>query len=282
VTDTAQPFSIPLWPGEPPGSEGWHLPERVSYNPPGNVRVLRNVTRPSITVYLPDPAHATGTGVVVCPGGAFHFLADEHEGTQVAQWLNSHDVAVFVLRYRVIQTALDETTFRAEFSQRMSGQASISERFAQIRPLAVADGQQAMRIVRERAAEFGLAADRIGILGFSAGAVVTLGVALEHDAASRPSFAAPIYPAPWEDLSVPADAAPLFLALASDDAMAVGASLPIYSAWRDAGQPVELHVFAQGGHGFGMNKQDLPVDHWIELFASWLRGQGLLRRSAGA
>ena len=113
-------------------------------------------------------------------------------------------------------------------------------------------------------------------MGFSAGGRVTAGVALEHDAQSRPDFAAPIYGALWEDITVPADAPPLFMALANDDELAVEPGLALYSAWRAAGHPVELHIYAQGGHGFGMRKQGLPADHWIDRFGEWLQVQGFV------
>jgi acetyl esterase/lipase len=124
----------------------------------------------------------------------------------------------------------------------------------------------------------GLAPDQIGIMGFSAGGRVTAGVALEHDVDSRPNFAAPIYSALWEDLAlaVHADAPPLFIALANDDELAVKPNVALCSAWRAAGHPVELHIYTQGGHGFGMRKRGLPVDHWIDRFGEWLAVQGFL------
>src|SRR5207302_5877708 len=127
-------------------------------------------------------------------------------------------------------------------------------------PLAIADGRQSVALVRQHAAEWGIAPDRIGLLGFSAGGRVTAGVALEHDDASRPDFAAVIYGALWENLEVPADAPPLFVLVANDDELAAANCLDLFSAWRTAGHPAELHVFAQGGHGFGMNQQGLPSD----------------------
>jgi dienelactone hydrolase len=118
--------------------------------------------------------------------------------------------------------------------------------------------------------------DRIGIMGFSAGGSVTVGAALEYDADSRPDFAAPIYSAPREEISVPADAPPLFIAAAHDDAFAASACVPLYLAWSAAGRSAELHIYSRGGHGFGMHKQGLPADRWIEQFGEWLHAQGVL------
>jgi len=270
---------IPLWPDGAPGSETWNQTERESVLPPHGIRIVRNVTRPTLAPYLPPAARATGTAVIVCPGGAFHFLAIEHEGTAVAEWLVARGVAAFILRYRVLQTPDDDERFQEEMRANLSDRERMRELFGSITRLAFADGQQAVRVVRGRAAEWGVRSDRIGLLGFSAGGVIAGAVAFQHDEASRPDFAAPIYPAPIEFTTVPSDAPPLFLALASDDDMAVNASLPLYSRWRAAGRPVELHIFARGGHGFGMRRQGLASDNWIELFTSWLADQGLLPHS---
>jgi acetyl esterase/lipase len=272
---TGQPL-IPLWPDGAPGSEGWTHQECEGLLPPHDLPIVRNVTRPTLTAYLPPAAARSGTAAIVCPGGAFHFLAIAHEGTEVAAWLVERGIAAFVLRYRVVQTAERDEEFQTQLRDNMANREKMRELMGQVRGLAIADGRRAVQVVRERATEWGVRRDRIGIIGFSAGGTVASGVALQHDAASRPDFAAPIYGAPWEDVAVPADAPPLFLALASDDDMAVRTSLPLYSKWRDAGHPVELHIFSKGGHGFGMRKQGLPSDRWIDLFGEWLKAQGLL------
>ncbi len=269
---------IPLWPDGAPGSEDWSWPEQEFFMSRYNSKFIRNVTRPTLTAYLPDPARATGTAVVVCPGGAFLFLAIAHEGTQVASWLVERGIAAFLLKYRVAHTPEDPAEFEEFRQNRQARRESMRDVIAQAREFGIADARRAMTIVRERAAEWNVDRQRIGIIGFSAGGAITSGIALSHDEASRPAFAAPIYGAPWEDVGVPSDAPPLFLAFASDDDMAVRNGLPLYTKWREAGHPVELHVFAQGGHGFGMLKNNLPSDHWIDLFGNWLGSQGLLER----
>lgn len=274
----AQPEVIALWPGAAPGSEGWTHQERRTVRRSDGLRLLRNVARPTLTVHLPAPEKATGTGVVVAPGGAFHFLADEHEGTDVASWLTERGIAALVLRYRVLPTADDDVAFESEFAKHMADPALSWSLTTEARAMSVADGLQAMRVARRRAGEWGLDREHIGIMGFSAGGYVTCWVALQHDASSRPAFVAPIYGAPFGEFSVPASAAPMFLAFATDDAMMVPNSLPLYSAWREAGKRVELHVYSRGGHGFGMRKNGLPSDHWIEQFAAWLAAEGFLPR----
>jgi len=142
--------------------------------------------------------------------------------------------------------------------------------------LASADGREAVKLVRKRAAEWGVRPDRVGILGFSAGAAVTMGVVMDHAPESRPDFAAPIYGGGTGGAPVIGDAMPLFLLVASDDG-ASAASLKLYSEWKAAMKPVELHIYGQGGHGFGMNKRGLPVDTWIERFSDWLGSMGYLK-----
>ena len=269
----AGPQVIPLWPGGAPGSEDWTQQEQVSVMPQGGLKVIRNVSQPTLTAYLPDPQIATGTAVIVCPGGAFHFLAYEHEGTQVAAWLNAHGIAAFMLKYRLIPTS---DNFAAEVQERLADREKMAGPMRMLAPLILADSQQAVRLVRQRAAEWRIAPDRIGVMGFSAGGAVTMAVTLDHDASSRPDFAAPIYAAHFGEIPVPADAPPLFLVHASDDPLIPASiSTAIYGAWQAAGRSAELHIYAHGGHGFGMNKLGLPMDGWIERFGDWLGALGL-------
>jgi acetyl esterase/lipase len=272
ASNNIAPKVIALWPDGAPGSEDWTWHEVETQIPPA-LKVIRNVAQPTLTAYLPDPARANGTAVVVCPGGAFHLLAIDLEGTDVAHWLNAHGVAAFVLRYRLIHTGDD---FPAIVEQHLSDRRKMATLMETVGPMVIADGQQAIRLVRGRAAEFGIAPDRIGIMGFSAGAMVTASVALLHDADSRPNFAAPIYSAPWGDIPVPADAPPLFILCAHDDEMATTSSIGLYSAWKAAGLSAELHIYSKGGHGFGMRKSNQPTDTWIERFGDWLDALGLL------
>jgi acetyl esterase/lipase len=268
-----QPQIIPLWEdGEIDAAAGWDQPEETAFLEDG-LKVIRNVSQPTLTAYLPDPAIATGTAVIVCPGGAYHFLAFEHEGIDVARWLNARGIAAFMLKYRLVQTG---SNFPQCVDEHLNDPHQMETLVEPLFPLITADGCQAVRLVRARAAEWGLAPDRIGMLGFSAGGMATLSVALQFDPSSRPDFAAPIYSAPPPDAPVPADAPPLFLLCAADDDMASEVSTRFYGLWRAAGHPVELHIYAKGGHGFGMTKKGLPSDDWIDRFAEWLQAEGFL------
>jgi acetyl esterase/lipase len=265
----AEPKVIPIWPGAAPGSENWNWEESSTVGQ-DQLRRVGNVTRPVLMAYLPDAAAANGTAVVVCPGGGFRWLAIEHEGSQVAAYLNSLGVAAFVLKYRLARTG----------DAGENDPATMAERRKTVMPLSVADGLQAIRVVREHAAEWRLSKNRIGIIGFSAGGYVASAAALQYDAESRPDFAAPIYPATPENVTPPAGSPPLFLAHAADD-MTVPVlrnTMRLFAAWQTAQIPVELHVYSKGGHGFGMKKAGLPVDTWIDRFRDWLAVQGLLRR----
>ena len=221
------PFVLSLWPDGAPGSEAWqqHEQEDPAF-PPFGIRIVRNITQPTLVAYLPDPAIATGAAVIIAPGGGFHFLAIDHEGHEVARWLNERGIAAFILKYRVIPTPDDAAEFANALQTRFGGDRSIMRDLTQqIIPLALA----------------------------------------------RPDFVAPIYGALWDEIQVPANAPPLFIALTSDDSLALGNCLTLYSAWQKAGYPAELHIYAEGGHGFGMRVQGLPVDQWIERFYEWLK-----------
>ncbi len=261
-----EPKVVPIWPGVAPGSENWTQQEVTEPVRPNDVHQrVRNVTRPTLAVYLPDESLANGTGIVVCPGGGFRRLSIDREGTEVARWLNSLGVAAFVLKYRVMQTG--DPAEKAEAVERRTAAMAFG----------VADTQQALRVARAHAAEWKVKPERLGIMGFSAGGYLSVAVALRHDADSRPAFAAPIYPVAPEDLTVPLDAPPLFVLQANDDRL-VEHAIRLYTAWKTANVPVELHIYSRGGHGFAGRIQNLPVDDWAERLGEWLASQGLLKK----
>jgi len=258
---------VPLWPGKPPGTENWNAHEKVFVSPDGT-RFVQNVTRPVLTVFRPQ-GKANGTAVVVCPGGAYHFLAIDYEGNDVARWLNFYGVTAFVLKYRVYPTGDDPLN---EVHALMAGKPEFREHLKTAIPAADADGQQALRIVRQHASQWRIDPNRIMLMGFSAGGGVTVDVALKHDAESRPDFAAPIYAVVPSQFQVPADAPPLFIAAASDDPLLkpVQHSVRLYTAWSNAAKSAELHVYSEGGHGFGMKTKHLPVDSWKDRLMDWM------------
>jgi acetyl esterase/lipase len=289
--NSAQPTVIPVWPKEAPGSEKWTQKETEFHFNNEKAKSIRNVVRPTLTAFLPEKSKANGTAVVVCPGGGFFFLAWESEGSEVAEWLRARGVAAFVLKYRLMDTGTTEEEFKKSMqgsimkavaeAVKVAGSGkhpALPEEVRKISELATADGRQAIKVVRDRAGEWGIKPDRIGIMGFSAGGLVTTGVATEYDAAGRPNFAAPIYGPVYKNIKVRRDAPPLFICCAGDDPLVpAGDSITLYSSWKAAGKSAELHIYAKGGHGFGMSKQGLPCDAWIDRFDDWLGQQGFLK-----
>jgi acetyl esterase/lipase len=259
----AGPQVVNVWPGVAPGSEKWTQKERIIENTPLGT-VIFNVVTPTLTAYLPDRAKATGTGVIIAPGGAFVALAVDLEGKNVARWLQEKGIAAFLLKYRIVEKRGEGIP--ASLNMDEAGQYGI------------ADGIQALKVVRQHATEWRVSPDRIGFLGFSAGAMVASGALLQQDAAARPSFAAMIYGGPFGVMpAIPAKLPPMFLAWAQDDTQARESVVKFYSALTAADHKPEAHIFSAGGHGFGLKKQGTTSDHWIDEFYFWLEAQGLTK-----
>ncbi|SFD14086.1 alpha/beta hydrolase [Massilia yuzhufengensis] len=264
----AAPDEIRLYPGVAPGSEAATHTEQ--WNQTEDNRRARNVVVPTLIPVLPAAGKANGTAVIVAPGGAFRLLSMDNEGYLVANWLAQRGVSAFVLKYRLVETPAKEEDF---IRARQQGAAS-GQRIGTF-PLAVDDGRRAVQLVRENAARWNLRPGRIGMVGFSAGAMATLEVATGPSAASRPDFAALIY-GPMSAREVASDAPPLFMALAADDPLFATGDFGLVNSWKKAGRPVELHFYERGGHGFGMKKQGLSSDVWPEQFWAWMRMRGVV------
>lgn len=246
-------------------------------------RSVRNVTRATLTPFVPEPPKATGTAVIVAPGGGFMGLSMDTEGYRVARQLADHGIAAFVLKYHLDPTPADPVGFIDAITRRIQNdRLSDPQAPWPVFPSEIPardDGLAAVRWVRERAAQFKLQPDRIGFMGFSAGGMVTMRVATGYtDAASRPDFVAPIYGAMDRRTVVPADAPPMFIALAADDTLLAHMGVPMLAAWQKAKRPVELHLFETGGHAFGARGQGASSDVWMDNFLNWLRARGQLTR----
>ena len=249
----------------------WKNPEREYFSNVWNNPVVTNVSQPTLSVYRPD--HPNGCAVVICPGGALYALSIDSEGRDVAKWLNQKGVTAFVLKYRLVPTGEDATKEVMEDGPR------VLEKARQLLPLAVSDGLNAIEHVRDHADQYQIDPRRIGIIGFSAGGAVTMGATYGCESKNKPDFIGPIYA--WMDVvpeqAVPSDAPPMFALCATDDPLQLApASVKLYSDWIKAGVSAELHMYSKGGHGFGMKKQNLPSDRWIERFTDWMDAQGLL------
>lgn len=294
LTCSVNAQTLNIWPGAAPGSENWKQQERVEKL--GANTVLFNVVTPTLTVYLPEKSKATGTGVIIAPGGAFMMLSIDSEGHNVARWLQERGIAAFVLKYRVVETqpgalqamfaGMGRGAGRGAGTPGTAGGRDAGRRVGGMNmddssKYGIADGIQALKVVRQHAAEWGVAPNRVGFVGFSAGAMVTSGVLLQDDASARPNFAAPIYGGPLGAMpAIPANLPPIFLAWAQDDALVGPMATKFYDALMSVGYKPELHIFSAGGHGFGMDKKGTSSDHWIDSLYYWLEAQGLTKPAA--
>ena len=271
---------IPVWPGVAPGSEKWDWSERAVKTANG-MPMAQDVVKPVLLHYPADRDKAIGTAMIVAPGGGFRTLMMSYEGVDVARKLNSMGIDAFVLKYRLLYTgpgAPPDRLVRPRPGERLPKITVTGAYKAQMGQdliaIAAADGQQAVRLVRERAAEFGVLPDRIGMIGYSAGGVVT-SEALFSPAATRPNFAAIIYGV-GEIKEIPDPAPPLFLAVAADDALAIDRTVERFTAYRKGKGPAELHIFQMGAHGF-LNKGG-GADHYLDRLEEWLRANKLLSK----
>ena len=239
----------------------------------------RNVTVATLTPFLPDPAKASGSAVIVAPGGGFRTLSMENEGSDVARALAARGVAAFVLKYRLMQTPADMGAFEQAMAQMFSGAARPpagppSGLGGDLAPQ-LADSRAAFDLVRKRAAEWHVDPTRVGMIGFSAGAMLTLQTAL-REPDLKPAFIGIIY-GPLEPVTVPANAPPMFVALAADDPLFGGRGTGLIQSWMTAKRPVEFHLYEQGGHGFGMYPKTTTSTGWFDAFASWLTMHGFVK-----
>jgi acetyl esterase/lipase len=280
-----EPLVVKLWPGETPGDVGISGAEKSRIHPSkivGPTKLITNVSKPTLTIYRPASVPNTGTAMIICPGGGYWDLYWELEGEEVAAWLNSIGITGIILKYRV---------------PRRPGEPR-----GEPAPGPLLDAQRAVSLVRHRAGEWGIDPKRIGIIGFSAGGHLALATATSFerrayeriddvdDVSSRPDFAVGCYSgflkAKERDeipvgFTIPANTPPIFLAHASDDTSAIGGSNPdnsaiMYVALQRAKVPVELHIFANGNHDFGVRKDTKLAASWMDLCVRWLRNYGLV------
>jgi acetyl esterase/lipase len=264
----AQPSAIPLKTGPLPGAtvkESWHSQYGSSF--------ARNVTEATLTPVLPDAAKATGAGVIVAPGGGFRTLSMQNEGWDVAKALADRGIAAFVLKYRLNQTPASLEEFARPTPPRP--RANFNERMANLAPQ-IADARAAFALVRARSSEWKVDPKRIGMVGFSAGAMLTMATTLSA-ADAKPAFIGDIY-GPLEAVTVPAEAPPLFAALAADDPFFAGHGIGLIDSWMAAKKPVEFHLYGQGGHGFGMYPKETTSTGWFDAFYKWIVMNGFTKR----
>ena len=286
----SEPVVVDLWPGKTPGDVGIKGQEasRIHQSPlVGPTKLITNVTKPTLTIYLPAKEKNTGTAMLICPGGGYWDLYWELEGEEVAAWLNSQGMTGIILKYRCPRRPGD-----------VRGEPPLGPQL---------DAQRAISLVRRRCAEWGINSKRIGVVGFSAGGHLALATATGfakrkyvpidsiEQVSCRPDFAVMCYSgylkAKDKDqispgIHIPADTPPIFLAHASDDKESYGGSLAensafMYLALKRAGIPAELHIYATGDHDFGVRQNEKLPSSWTNLCVRWLRSQGLLTPASG-
>jgi acetyl esterase/lipase len=276
----AQPSAISLETGVLPGAkvkESWHSQYGSAF--------ARNVTEATLTPFLPDPSKATGAAVIVAPGGGFRTLSMQNEGWDVAKALSARGIAAFVLKYRLNQTPASMEEFDKSMKAMFSGAASPRPRpsfnaermVADLAPQ-LADARAAFALVRARAKEWKVDPRRVGMVGFSAGAMLTMVTTL-GGVDAKPAFIGDIY-GPLEPVKVPADAPPLFAALAADDPIFAGRGMGLIESWVAAKKPIEFHLYGQGGHGFGMYPKETTSTGWFDAFYKWIVMNGFTKPAA--
>jgi acetyl esterase/lipase len=266
----AEPNAIPLNTG---GVEGQTAKE-TWYKQWGDPFV-RNVSQATLTPFLPEAGKANGAAVIVAPGGGFRILSMGNEGWEVARALNEKGVAAFVLKYRLRPTAPDWAEFDKAnplAAPSPAGAASVA-RSPVVLPLE--DATAAFKLVRARAKEWNVDPNRIGMMGFSAGAGTTMAATLQSKE-NKPAFIAPIYGS-QAAVEVPPDAPPMFVALAADDPLFGNNEYGLLTSWKKAGRPVEFHLYQNGGHGFGLGNPPKTRTGWFPLFILWLDSNGMLK-----
>jgi len=266
----AEPGAIPLGTGgvaDQPATESWFR----QWGEP----MVRNVTTATLTPYLPDPAKANGTAVIVAPGGGFRWLSINNEGWKIAKALNERGVAAFVLKYRLQPTPPTLDGLKESMNSMFSSVAGGAPRPP--RPdltNQLQDAEAAYALILSRAQEWKVDPSRIGMMGFSAGAGLTMHCTLKSKT-MKFAFIAPIYGG-MQAVEVPKEAPPLFVAIAANDFLFKG-EFGLIKSWFEAGKPVEFHLYQDGGHGFGMGYPGHTTYWWFEPFTHWLDINGFLK-----
>jgi acetyl esterase/lipase len=263
-----RPAEVLLWADGAPGSEARANEPEKTEEGSGNMNVI-NVHRPSITPYLPEPGKATGTAVVIAPGGGHRKLCLGHEGYALAEWFADHGIAAFVLKYRLSKE--EGTTYTLEDH-------------------AMADTRRAIRLIRSRAKEWSVNPSRLGIVGFSAGGELAAYAAMKSDSGtadsanpieregSRPDFQGLIYPGKSDTFTVEAGMPPAFIAFGYNDRPDISKGMAeVYLKYKEANVPAEMHVYSNSGHGFGYRPDTTSAaGAWPERFREWLIDTKLL------
>lgn len=284
---------VPLWPGTPPDAQKLKEPESAGRAKDSLVAgrgwtYVSNVSQPTLTVYSPPAANNTGVAVLVFPGGGYKILAIDLEGIEVCDWLTAKGITCVVVKYRVPDSGM-------HYYEDCRCQRN------PVAPMALEDAQRALSMVRSYAKEWHIDPHKIGVLGFSAGGHLSVDISTHSNrrayqpvdaadkASCRPDFAVVLYPGHlWIDTSkfelnpdirVTKDVPPTLLIQAEDDPVdSINNTLVYFRALKKANVPVEMHIYAHGGHAFGLRRTEHPITQWPELTEKWLRTIGMVGR----
>ena len=272
----AEPNAIPLGTGgvdDQPASETWFR----QWGDP----MARNITTATLTPFLPEPGKANGAAVIVAPGGGFRWLSMGNEGWEVAAALAKQGIAAFVLKYRLHPTPESLDEFKAWMNRPRTPPAEGSKDATPPRPdlsNQLKDAEAAYAMIIKRAKEWGVDTDRIGMIGFSAGAGLTMHATLNSQTMHL-AFIGPIYGG-MGPVNVPKGAPPMFNVIASDDFLFRG-QFGVIDSWYKAGIPVEFHLYQNGGHGFGLGNPNRTSNRWFDAFIHWLDVNTFLKARSG-
>jgi len=255
----------------------WIGDEKEYFSALWETQVVTNVSVPTMQIFKPAPELANGTSVIIAPGGGLYAHSIAKEGTDVAKWLNQKGITAFVLKYRLVPTGEDGV------KELMAAQDKVISTVKGVLPYSIKDGINAIAYVRKNATSLGIDPNKVGFMGFSAGGAVTFGVIYNTEKAAAPNFIVPVYA--WtsvlEEQELPEEAPPMFMVCAADDPLMLApANIKLYTKWIDEGHTGELHMYAKGGHGFGMQAQGKPSDQWIDRFYEWSVSEGLTQSKA--
>jgi len=249
--------------------------------------MARNITTATLTPFLPEPGKANGAAVIVAPGGGFQWLSMGNEGWEVAEALAKQGIAAFVLKYRLHPTPESLDDFTVWMNRVFTTPAEPSDSAkdaAPSRPIRrdlsnqLEDAEAAYTMIVKRAKEWDIDTGRIGMVGFSAGAGLTMHSTLNSQTMDL-AFIAPIYGG-MGPVEVPKDAPPMFSVIATDDFLFRG-QFDVIDSWYKAGIPVEFHLYQNGGHGFGLGNPDRTSNRWFDAFIYWLNVNGFLTAKSG-
>ena len=274
----AEPNAIPLGTGgvdNQPASETWFR----QWGDP----MARNITAATLTPFLPKPGKGNGTAVIVAPGGGFRWLSMGNEGWEVATALAERGIAAFVLKYRLHPTPESLDDFKAWMNRPRPAPTTSSDSSKSVTPPSppqldlsnqLEDAEAAYAMIRKRSAEWGVDTNRIGMIGFSAGAGLTMHSTL-HSKTMKLAFIGPIYGG-MGPVAVPKNAPPMFNVIATDDFLFRG-QFGVIDSWFKAGIPVEFHLYQNGGHGFGLGNPGRTSNRWFDAFMHWLEVNRFLK-----